>query len=99
MSNTAKRLKGKLEELGGAAKAGLGKALGNERMEASGKATELKGKARQAAAKAGERLKGTAEVVKGAVKGSVGKVIGNEQMELEGKAEKLKGKARKSLNQ
>ena len=98
MSNTGKRIEGAAEELGGKIKAGIGSAIGNEQMEAEGRATELKGEAKQAAAKAGERVKGAVEEAGGALKKGVGKLIDNEQMEVEGRAKELQGEARQKAN-
>ena len=98
MSNTGQRIEGAAEELGGKIKKGVGHAIGNEQMEAEGRVTELKGEAKQAAAKAGERVKGAAEQVGGALKKGVGQLIDNEQMEVEGKAKELQGQARQKAN-
>jgi len=98
MSNASKRGEGAAEELGGKIKAGVGKLIGNEQMEAEGRAKELKGKGTQEVAKAGERVKGAAEEAVGAVKSRVGAVIDNEQMEAEGRATELKGEGRQELN-
>src|SRR5689334_17069280 len=98
MSNTSKRIKGTLREVGGKIKAAAGKAIGNRRIQAEGKASELGGKATKESAKAAERVKGTAEEIGGAVKKGVGKVIGNEQMQVEGLAKELKGSARRKAN-
>jgi uncharacterized protein YjbJ (UPF0337 family) len=98
MSNAAKRGEGVAEQVGGKIKHGIGKVIGNEQMQAEGKAKELKGEAKEEAAKASERTKGKLEEVKGAVKNRVGAVIDNEQMQAEGKAEELKGEARQKAN-
>jgi len=98
MSNASSRAKGAVEELGGKIKGTVGKVIGNEQMEAEGKAKELKGQARQEVAKAGERATGAIEEVVGAVKNRVGAVIDNGQMQAEGKAKELKGRARQAAN-
>lgn len=98
MSNTGKRIEGAAEELGGKIKGGVGHLIGNEQMEAEGKATELKGEAKQEAAKAGERAKGAVQEVGGAIKKGIGSAIDNEQMEAEGKAKQLEGEARQAAN-
>ncbi len=98
MGNLGERAKGKAEEVGGAIKGAVGKAIGNEQMQAEGKLKELKGTARQTAAKAAERLKGTGQEIAGGLKKAVGKVLRNEQMQLEGKAKQLEGHARKATN-
>jgi uncharacterized protein YjbJ (UPF0337 family) len=99
MSNTGDRIKGAAEEALGNVKQGVGNLIDNEQMQAEGKATELKGEARQAAAKASERAEGVAEEVGGNIKQGVGNLIGNEQMQAEGKATELKGEARQKANQ
>ncbi len=98
MSNASKRGEGAAEKLGGKVKSTVGKAIGNEQMEAEGKAKELKGDAKQRAAKAGERTKGKKEEILGAVKNRVGAAVGNEQMQAEGKGKELKGEARQKAN-
>ena len=76
----------------------VGKVIGNEQMEAEGEAKELKGQAKQEAAKAAERVKGKVEETVGAVKNRVGAVIGNEQMQAEGKVKELTGEGRQNTN-
>lgn len=98
MANAGTRAKGKLEELSGKAKAKLGKAIGNEQMQAEGAARQLRGKATQEVVKAGERAKGKVEEVAGLAKGKLGKLIKNEQMQAEGKLRELKGSARQRVN-
>ena len=98
MSQVAKRAEGVVEQVGGSLKEGVGKLIGNEQMEVEGKATKLKGKAKEVAAKAAERTKGKIEEVVGTVKGHVGDLIDNEQMQLEGEAKKLTGEARQKAN-
>lgn len=92
------RAKGLAEEVGGALKKTAGQAIGNKQMEAEGHATQLKGEARQSAAKAGERLTGAVEELTGAAKKHLGSAIDNQQMEAEGKARELKGEARQAAN-
>ena len=98
MSNASNRGEGAATELGGVIKKNVGKVIGNEQMEAEGKAKELQGQAQQEAAKAAERGKGKVEEVVGAVKNRVGQVIDNEQMAAEGKAKELQGEARQKEN-
>ncbi len=98
MNNTTKRIKGAAEQAGGAIKKGVGHLIGDEKMEADGRATELSGEAKQAAAKAAERVKGAVEEGSGAVKHAVGKVLDDKQMAAEGKAKELQGEARQKLN-
>jgi len=98
MSNTTNRVEGTAKQVGGAIKKNVGHALGNEKMEAEGKATELHGKAEKEVAKGAERAKGAVQEVAGAVKHEVGSLIGNERMTAEGKAKELEGSARQKLN-
>jgi uncharacterized protein YjbJ (UPF0337 family) len=98
MSNQADRGEGKAEELGGKIKRGVGKAIGNEQMEAEGAVKEVKGQARQEEAKGKERVKGKVEEVTGGLKNRAGALIDNEQMQAEGKAREVKGEARQKLN-
>jgi uncharacterized protein YjbJ (UPF0337 family) len=99
MSNESNKGQGAAQQVGGRIKAGIGKLIGNEQMEAEGKAKALEGKAREESAKAAERGKGKIEEVVGAVKNRVGAVIDNQQMEAEGKVKELKGEARQKANQ
>jgi uncharacterized protein YjbJ (UPF0337 family) len=98
MSNASKRSEGAAEKVGGKLKRAMGSLVGNEQMEAEGQAKELKGAAKEEAAKAAERSKGKVEEVAGAVKNRVGAVIDNEQMQAEGKVKELKGQARQKAN-
>lgn len=98
MSNTSKRVEGAVQELSGKIKAGLGKLTGNERLEAEGRATALKGKATQEGAKAIERVKGKVQEVAGSIKAGAGDLVDDKSMEVEGHAKELEGKARQALN-
>lgn len=98
MSHASTRGEGVAEELGGKIKETIGHVLGNDEMEASGKARKLEGHAKQEAAKSAERIKGKVEEITGAVKNRVGALIDNEQMQVEGKAKELKGEARQEAN-
>src|SRR6187455_2388987 len=91
MSNDSKRAEGAAEEIGGKIKGGVGKLIGNERMEAEGKA-------KQEAAKAAERAKGGVEKAVGAVKNRVGAAIDNERLQAEGRAQELRGEDRQDAN-
>jgi uncharacterized protein YjbJ (UPF0337 family) len=98
MRKSTGRVRGKVTELAGKAKATVGKALGNEQMEAEGVAKALRGKATQELIKASERIKGTVEQVAGSAKKRVGAAIKNQQMQAEGKITELKGSARRRIN-
>lgn len=97
-SNTQKRTEGAVEQVAGKIKGGVGRVIGNEQMEAEGRAKELKGQAKKEGAKAAERTKGKVEEIAGAAKGTIGDVIDNEQMEAEGRAKELQGQARQKAN-
>jgi uncharacterized protein YjbJ (UPF0337 family) len=99
MSNAANRGEGAAREVGGKIKNAVGKAIGDEQMEAEGKAKELEGKSEKEGAKAAERTKGKVEEVAGAVKNRVGAVIDDEEMTAEGKAKELGGEARQKANE
>jgi uncharacterized protein YjbJ (UPF0337 family) len=74
MGNTAKRGKGAAKALGGKAERKVGKLVGNERMQARGRARELEGQVEQERAKVRERVTGKIEETLGkakAVKGIV----------------------------
>jgi uncharacterized protein YjbJ (UPF0337 family) len=98
MSHQSERIAGAAQKLGGKIKKGVGRALGNDRMQATGRAEELKGGAREETSKLGERAKGKMEEVTGVLKNRIGRLIGNEQMKVEGKARELKGEARQKVN-
>src|SRR3954447_2735166 len=97
-NNQVERSEGKAEKLGGKLKKGLGRILGNERMQAEGVAKEIRGKTREETAKASERARGKAQAVAGAVKNRVAHVIGNERMAAQGKVKELEGEARHKAN-
>src|SRR3989441_3597967 len=99
MSIESKRGEGAAEELGGTIKKVAGKVLGNEQMEAEGRAKEAAGEAKQEAAKAAGRTEGKIEEVVGAVKNRIGQVIDNEQMAAEGKVKEIKGEAKQKANE
>src|SRR5689334_5077417 len=98
MSNASKRAAGAVEELGGKIKGAVGRLVGNDRMQAAGKATELKGRARQSVAKATERTKGKVEEIVGGIETRLGAAAGNERVRAQGKATELKGDARQRGN-
>ena len=98
MGNGTERVKGKVEEIKGTLKEGVGDLIGNEQMQTEGHAEKVTGQARQDVAKAEERIKGASEQLVGTAKGTVGRLIGNEQMRVEGKAKGLRGKGRRKAN-
>jgi len=78
MAGTGKELKGSLEE-------GVGKLIGNEKMEAKGHAEKVKGRTTRRAGALPKEVKGTA-------KQAAGKLTGNIDLEYEGKAEAKAGR-------
>ncbi|MEP9380365.1 CsbD family protein [Aquabacter sp. CN5-332] len=59
MGSTNDKIKGSTNEVIGNAKQGVGKAVGNDRMEAEGKMQEVKGEGQKAMGKAKEAVKDT----------------------------------------
>jgi uncharacterized protein YjbJ (UPF0337 family) len=98
MSNESDKSEGTAEKIGGTIKKGFGKLVGDEVMEAEGRAKELKGEARRESAKASERTKGKLEEVGGAIKNRVGRLIDDDEMAEEGKETELKGEDRQQSN-
>jgi len=98
MRNSSKRVEGVAEELGGMIRGGFGKLIGNKQMQATGKARELEGVAKQQSAKTAERVKGKMEQAVGAVKYRVGAAIDNKHLQAKGQAESLRGEARRNAN-
>lgn len=96
MSTTKTRTEGKGEELGGKLKAGVGKLIGNEQMQAEGRAHELSGKAKQEAAKSAERTKGKVQEAVGTVKAGVGRALDDPSIEAGGRAKELEGEPARS---
>jgi uncharacterized protein YjbJ (UPF0337 family) len=99
MDENKERAKGKLDEVVGNIKQGVGNAFGNERLEAEGRAQELGGESRQDVAKGVGTLKGMAEEAKGNIKQGLGDLTGNERLQAEGTADELKGEGRQRFNQ
>lgn len=99
MDENKERSKGKLDEVVGNVKQGVGNAFGNERLEAEGRAQELGGESRQDAAKTVGTAKGMVEEAKGTLKQGLGGLTDNERLEAEGRADELKGEGRQRFNQ
>lgn len=57
MGSTTDKISGMTNEAVGNAKQGIGKAVGNDRMQAEGKVQEIKGEGQQAMGKAKETVK------------------------------------------
>jgi uncharacterized protein YjbJ (UPF0337 family) len=98
MSHQTQRIAGAAQKVSGKIKKGIGRALGNDRMEAEGRAKELAGKTREEGAKLAERGKGKMEEVTGVLKNGLGRLIGNGRMRVEGKGRELKGEGRQKMN-
>lgn len=64
MSSTTDKIKGMANEAAGNVKQAVGRATGNERLEAEGFAQERKGEAQQLAGKAKDAVKHAADAVK-----------------------------------
>jgi len=79
-------------------KENTGYLIGNQQMEAEGKALKLEGEAEYKAAVAVQAAEATGDKVKGTVKETVGHVLGNESLEGEGKADHLKGQVKDATN-
>lgn len=63
MSSTTDKIKGVANEAAGNVKQGVGKALGDEKMQAEGKAQEVKGEAQKTVGNAKEGVKDVANSV------------------------------------
>lgn len=98
MANT-NRTEHSIKEVGAKVKKTIGDAIGNERMEAEGRAEELEHRAKKDAAKAKENIKGKAQELMGKAKKHVGDATGDERTEAEGYAKEIEGKGRQKLNE
>ena len=79
---------GRMDEMKGAVKEHVGKAVGNERLHAEGKTERTTNKAAR-------ETEGSVDQVKGNVKMGVGKLVGNERLHAEGRADDMKGSVKK----
>jgi len=95
MGSILKAIDGAADELGGMIKKGVGSLVGNEQMEAEGRAEEHEGEAKRKGARVGEHVKGAVTEASGVVEMNVGKVVDSKKMETEGRKEKAKGAARR----
>ena len=64
MSSTTDKIKGLANEAAGNVKQGIGKATGDERLQAEGKAQEVKGEAQKTVGDAKQGVKNAADTVK-----------------------------------
>ena len=78
MAGSGKEMKGSLKE-------GVGKLIGNEKLEAKGHAEKVQGRTRRRAGALPKEVKGTA-------KQAAGKLTGDIDLEFEGKAEAKAGR-------
>ena len=67
MSSTADKIKGLANEAAGNIKQGIGKATDNERLQAEGKAQEVKGEGQQLMGDAKQAAHDTADTIKGKI--------------------------------
>jgi uncharacterized protein YjbJ (UPF0337 family) len=74
MGNPMKRVAGAAKEVGGKIQKHLGRAIGDERIEAEGAVKEVAGRAQKETAKAAERAVGMGEQIQGAVTRTAGAV-------------------------
>jgi uncharacterized protein YjbJ (UPF0337 family) len=74
----------RIDELKGNVKKGVGKATGDEELEAEGEA-------QHDSARAARQAKGVGNQVKGSVEEGVGKVTGDEETRARGAADRIKG--------
>lgn len=99
MDENKERAKGKLDEVTGNIKQGIGNLTGNERMEAEGRAQELGGESRQDFAKGVGTAKGMAQEAMGNLKQGLGNLTDDERLQAEGRADELGGESKQRFNQ
>jgi uncharacterized protein YjbJ (UPF0337 family) len=92
------RTRGQAEKAGGRIRRFFGRLFKSERLEAKGRGEELRGEARERAAKAGERVQGAVEEMGGAAERTAGEVIGSPRLESEGDLKETEGEVRRDLN-
>jgi uncharacterized protein YjbJ (UPF0337 family) len=98
MGETTDKLKGKAEQALGGAKESIGRASGDERLEAEGRVERAEGAGREDAARARGRLKGAANELGGAIKSAAGDLTGDRSLQAEGEAQRLKGDVERKVN-
>ena len=89
--HAAEAAKGKVKEI-------TGKATGNKKMTASGKAEKLTAGAKHATEKGASTVKHTVQAAKGKTKEAMGKATGHPKTEAKGMAEKVKARAAQKIN-
>jgi uncharacterized protein YjbJ (UPF0337 family) len=99
------RIDGIGHQIKGAAKAGLGRMIGDAKLESDGAAEQAAGKTQSdlAAARDAEtgidkdRIEGIGHQLLGAVKQGFGKIVGDAAIEADGKAEREAGKTQNAI--
>ena len=79
---------GRMDEMKGAVKENVGKAVGNERMR-------TEGAAERSANKAHRETEGAVDQAKGNLKMAAGKLVGNERLHAEGQTDDMKGSVKR----
>ena len=79
---------GRMDEMKGAVKEKMGKAVGNERMQSEGAAERTTNKAAR-------ETEGAADQMKGNVKMAAGKLVGNKRLHAEGQTDDVKGSVKR----
>ena len=79
----------RVDETKGNIKEGVGKVIGNEQMQAEGRAEHD-------SAKAQREMKGAGNQLKGSVEEGLGKVTGDDEMRARGTADQIKGDAERA---
>ncbi len=93
-----RKQEGTFEKLGGKVKEGIGKAIGDDRVEAEGAAQKARGTERHENAKAEGREKGKLDELKGKIENRFGALVGDDVKQSEGKARQLEGEQRQIEN-
>jgi uncharacterized protein YjbJ (UPF0337 family) len=88
----------KKDQFVGNVKENAGSLVGNESLEAKGKAQNAEGNTQETAAKVSGFVQGVTDQVSGAVKGAYNSVTGNTGDEAANKVQEKKGDAQKSFN-
>jgi uncharacterized protein YjbJ (UPF0337 family) len=97
-NNVQHKYQGTLEALAGRIKRAFGSLIGQERMEAEGRAQELRGQKKTERAEAGERIEGKVEQSAGKAKQATGDIVDDEKLRAEGRAKEVEGRERNELN-
>eukprot|EP01103_Thecamoeba_quadrilineata_P002469 TRINITY_DN12423_c0_g1_i1.p1 TRINITY_DN12423_c0_g1~~TRINITY_DN12423_c0_g1_i1.p1 ORF type:complete len:107 (-),score=31.46 TRINITY_DN12423_c0_g1_i1:116-415(-) len=98
MSSEPSKVHGTTESVIGTIKENAGYVIGNEKLEAEGKAQKLAGDAEYKAAQAVQAAEAKTDRVVGATKETVGSLLGNESLEAKGKAQNAEGKVEDATN-